>query len=315
MMKFIEVADDDNERSVKLWRYMSLTKFIDLLSGKYLYFNNIRNLMKDDPFEGAFVEHFGKHRSEPEPTLRLDHPEGEVEALRELAYQIRYKKGREINFYHVKAALNYLYINCWHRNEDESAAMWSIYSNLNEGIAITTTLARIRSSLLDDPALYGDIYGVPVRYQRYEEVPVYKPDLVPVVSYTKRPSFQHEREYRLVFAHMLEATNVGGSIRMLRNTIDCDIPRSTSSGEHYGEQVPFEQTDWTQYENFLKAAEARSKPGYPIRFDLNELICEIWISPLAQDWVVRTVERICSDYGIPVKPKKSSLLQGPDPLY
>ncbi|CAM4294911.1 hypothetical protein BAU28_19485 [Bacillus paramycoides] len=39
------------------------------------------------------------------------------------------------------------FINCWHLNEYESAAMWDLYLKSNEGIAIQTTFDKMKKSL------------------------------------------------------------------------------------------------------------------------------------------------------------------------
>jgi hypothetical protein len=41
---------------------------------------------------------------------------------------------------------NYL-VSCWHMNEHESAAMWSLYLRSNEGVCIQSTYRRLRSGL------------------------------------------------------------------------------------------------------------------------------------------------------------------------
>jgi hypothetical protein len=45
-------VSDTLEGSTTLWRYMSLDKFIDLLSMNQLYFAPLAFYMKTDPFEG-----------------------------------------------------------------------------------------------------------------------------------------------------------------------------------------------------------------------------------------------------------------------
>lgn len=40
-----------------------------------------------------------------------------------------------------------VFVNCWHLNEYESAAMWDLYLKNEEGVAIQTTFNRIKKSL------------------------------------------------------------------------------------------------------------------------------------------------------------------------
>src|SRR5208282_4088602 len=85
---------------------------------------------------------------------------------------------------------DHLYVNCWHCNPDESAAMWAVYSKTS-GVAITTTLARLQAALADAPQ---EIEIAAVHY-----VPI-SPGFAAGSPWTiKRPSFAHEREARAVF--------------------------------------------------------------------------------------------------------------------
>jgi hypothetical protein len=49
--------------------------------------------------------------------------------------------------HYYKVLVNTYLISCWHMNEQESAAMWSLYLRSNEGVCIQSTYRRLRSSL------------------------------------------------------------------------------------------------------------------------------------------------------------------------
>jgi hypothetical protein len=49
-------------------------------------------------------------------------------------------------------------INCWHRAEYESAAMWRLYADESKGIAICSTADRIRAA--DRPFRLDPSYGI-----------------------------------------------------------------------------------------------------------------------------------------------------------
>jgi len=38
----------------------------------------------------------------------------------------------------------YVFVNPWHKNEFESAAMWKLYLKSEEGVAIRTTVERLK---------------------------------------------------------------------------------------------------------------------------------------------------------------------------
>jgi hypothetical protein len=56
---------------------------------------------------------------------------------------------------HLRMAKGWTFVNCWHMNEDESPAMWKIYSTSKES-------ARLRE------ALSGDVYMGVVNYISYD---------------------------------------------------------------------------------------------------------------------------------------------------
>jgi hypothetical protein len=85
----------------------------------------------------------------------------------------------------------YVALNCWHMNQEESAAMWNIYLKSNEGVAIQSTYKRLRESLIDDE----NIYLGKVKYINYQTDIINVGNmLTPFVH--KRKSFEHEKEVR-----------------------------------------------------------------------------------------------------------------------
>jgi hypothetical protein len=87
-----------------------------------------------------------------------------------------------------------MFISCWFASEHESAAMWKLYLQSPEGIAIRTdhdtlTAALEKSSLM--------IRTTMVRYVDYDDVPIAFGNLFfPFVH--KRLSFAHETELRAI---------------------------------------------------------------------------------------------------------------------
>ncbi|WP_051303411.1 hypothetical protein [Psychromonas aquimarina] len=84
------------------------------------------------------------------------------------------------------------YVNCWHANKYESAAMWKLYAKSNEAVAIKTTYQNLINCL--PPAVEIGM----VKYHDYDAgwSPPYGS-----VSFSlamKRMSFEHEKEVRLI---------------------------------------------------------------------------------------------------------------------
>ena len=88
----------------------------------------------------------------------------------------------------------YVAINCWHINENESSAMWSLYLKSNEGISIQSTYNKFRESFskTEDNIYMGKVNYIDYEHQVIENANLYSPFLY------KRKSFEHERELRAI---------------------------------------------------------------------------------------------------------------------
>jgi hypothetical protein len=84
-------------------------------------------------------------------------------------------------------------LNSWHINEYESAAMWKLYLESDEGIAIQSTLGRLNKSLKDtkETIFIGKIKYIDYEKESIPESNQYYPFLY------KRKSFEYEKELRL----------------------------------------------------------------------------------------------------------------------
>ena len=151
-----------------VWKYLDLSKFLDLLLSQKMFMS--RSDKFEDQYEGTFSE----------PTFE------EIKRIAEnnpkfLDY---YKQHRE------KVA-----ISSWHTNEYESFAMWQIFTKNNEGLAIQSTIGRLKSALASERN-YEQFIGE-VNYIDYkkEHIP-FEDSFFPFLF--KRKSFQYEREIRIL---------------------------------------------------------------------------------------------------------------------
>ena len=86
------------------------------------------------------------------------------------------------------------FINCWHENRHESAAMWDLYARDANGIALRTTLPRLREALASNQF---SIFAGKVQYLDYAKQPVPEHNTM-LPFFFKRASFVHEQEARLI---------------------------------------------------------------------------------------------------------------------
>ena len=86
-------------------------------------------------------------------------------------------------------------ISSWHINEYESFAMWQIFTQKSEGLAIQSTVGKLQKALETD--LTFEQYIGEVNYIDYkkEYIP-FENSFFPFLF--KRKSFQYEREIRII---------------------------------------------------------------------------------------------------------------------
>lgn len=188
-----------------LWRYMSLAKYISLLSTKALHFARMDTF--DDPFEGAIG--MGKHRDEYRNRIH-EHMLGEIRRVVNMpppdGYPIRTEEERAANIsrliseYENREPLSISersYASCWHENKTESEALWKLYGGMDGlAVALRTTYGSLREGILDRH-VEGDRYEIEigrVHYIDYEDVILHHLD----APFRKRLAFEHEKEVRAI---------------------------------------------------------------------------------------------------------------------
>ncbi len=157
---------DDSDTIV--WKYLDLSKFLDLLLSQKLF------MSRSDKFEDQFEGTFSEPTFEEIKKLSKDNPEF-------LEY---YKSHREK-----------VVVSSWHINEYESFAMWQIFTQNSEGLAIQSTIGRLQNALKPEKN-YKQFIGE-VNYIDYKKEYIPFDDLFFPFLF-KRKSFQYEREVRII---------------------------------------------------------------------------------------------------------------------
>ena len=178
---------------IKFWRYMDFTKYVSMLDSNSLYFS--RADLLGDSFEG----------SSSRANLEL-RPQVYKEMIEEMSKANPVNQDAGTGWLDewsriIESGRQWLFVNSWHMNEYESAAMWRLYAKTDEAIAVQSTYARLRDCLpseidvgRQDPS---EAYIGEVQYIDYDTD--WLPEgntFYPIVH--KRKSFEHEREFRAV---------------------------------------------------------------------------------------------------------------------
>ena len=174
-----KIETPDNNQTI--WRYMDFSKYVDLMITSELHFTRADKF--EDPYDCSGMQFFNK----PDKQLPSAPPEGK-------------EWTRKVNTFGRLC----VYLNCWHMNDGESAALWELYSqNKYETIAIQTTFEKLDSEI----KLKWPRDGVRISKVKYDPenagesvdgfpgAKLFRVFGVEEIIY-KRASFEHEKELR-----------------------------------------------------------------------------------------------------------------------
>jgi len=189
---------------------MDFTKFVSLLDTRALYFTNLEKMSEFDPFEGLYTranlayDDFLQHSSFdalPEELRKQFVDKATFESYLKVLPSLRpyAKEQRRIN-----------YVNCWHKSSYESAALWKIYLKSDEGIAIQSTVDRLKESISRNEEF--EVFIGEVIYVDYNTFAIPGGNLLAPFLY-KRQSFEYEHELRALSSGMQYVIS-GGKVDM-----------------------------------------------------------------------------------------------------
>lgn len=254
---------DFDDKTQKVWQYMDIPRFISMLDKEAIYFSTSEGF--SDPFEGVLTK----------------------ASLEFLDSQLDSVSKDDLARYIPEWILNYMkdipdkcksdfFISCWHYNDCESMAMWSIYAKSNKGISIQSNLQKLEDCLLKRKCYYKNkdskneclhlpnIHIRPVEYINREKFvqDFSTPEWNLNRFFYKLKSYCYEQEVRAVIdlsSKTLSATPEN----------DCDYKKIVENGGIYVNVSP-----------------------------LNSLIEKIYVCPLAPNWVFDVVKSITGKYGV-----------------
>ena len=169
------IVDKASTPPNKMWRYMTLSRFLWLLQRKQLWLS--RADLLGDPWEMTLAGNQLQHVIERHPPPALPLGDQPTETAMERAMRI-IPQWRKTTF-----------VNCWRASEHESHALWRIYCGATEGVAIETTYEKLVASLTG-PTLVQVSYETPGEAKRTPT----REDLIT----KKRPPFDYEQEFRIL---------------------------------------------------------------------------------------------------------------------
>ena len=152
-----------------------------MLESSSLYFARADKL--SDPFEGTYSRGNALLRPIVYEEVYRDIAKESIEKLETMkADMAKWTRKRK-------------FINCWHMNDGESAAMWQLYAKSNEAIAIRSTYSRL-ATVLDEQTYLGIVNYIDFEKDWVPEDNAFYPFV------HKRKSFSHENEVRALCSIM-----------------------------------------------------------------------------------------------------------------
>jgi len=181
--------------NTKIWRYMDFTKFVDIIDRRKMFFPTVAMLQKIDPFEGSF------------PKAYIDYFNANLDDIfTPETWKTFNKESAPKDFSRARKSMSkFVAVSCWNKQDEQSAALWKIYCSTFNGIAIESTIGRLKDSLQSEErginigeVEYIDHFS-PEPSDLIPKTPVKTPDdiLYKVFTY-KGKSFNYENEVRAI---------------------------------------------------------------------------------------------------------------------
>lgn len=208
-----------------LWRYMSLDKFINLLDDEGVYFAPLKSYQDSDPFEGyppavairaMYSLSDSAYQVATDTLLMAEKIEKPWSPATEAAIAKERERlaNRPAKFRSlIDALFKGTLVSCWYYSEHQSEAMWKLYGDQGKGVAIRTTVGKLKKALqaAEGNARQKTIFMGRVRYIDYADPSITAPDcnvdghIIPLL---KRISYAHENEVRAFLSPDIDASNI-----------------------------------------------------------------------------------------------------------
>ena len=233
---------------VELWRYMDFIKFVSMLDKQALFFARSDKL--PDEFEGSY-------------------PKRNVQTSSKISSEI----SKVLN--QAKNRRRFTTLNCWHEGPYESEAMWKLYSDEKNGIAIRTNVKDLADSFscTDGRGVNGRPITMEIRKVRYidfqkDSAPRLDKSDSPYAAFLyKRSHFEYEKEVRAIVQ---------------------DLPIG----------------------DYASSADI-CEVGIYYTTDLSRLIHKVVVAPRAEDWFLELVKSLVHKYGLRIPVTRSEMVAGP----
>lgn len=209
MIKKHKYCTPPPNKEIKIWKYLNFAKFVDLLMNETLHFSRCDNF--EDNFEGAISKQATIERNDQ--INKYSQTNTSAIDSQEMWHEF---------FEKIKKTFA---ANCWHMNEQESYAMWKVYLNNQDGIAIQSNYSRLFQCLQESTE---PIY---LSVVKYDDSNLNWGNYIDRFLH-KRKNYQYEQELRAMIIKD-DLNNNGVKIKINLNLLIENIYISPSSPEWF----------------------------------------------------------------------------------
>ena len=269
---------------MNLYRIISLETFLDIVLNKRERY--VRPVTWEDTFEGYLFSKF-------------DNQEEKRKIVEYLYYDVCLKDcGKVItNIMHFDHSRKYVYGQCW-SELGESDALWRIYSYGKHSIQIQTTDEYL-NELIQQKNIRGTIRKI--EYDIVSESDLVKKQMLQSVeeecAYTpflhKRKAFEHEKEYRILIYDPQYDGITGFRTHASMNNVVNNIKQNVCDDNLVIDSI-------MKHTECIKLNNKTLNNYYINNIDLNKYIRKITINPLAEEWYVDLIKKVCLTHNLPL---------------
>jgi hypothetical protein len=257
-----------------IWKYMDLSKFMSLLSNRSLWFARLDKNWEVDPFEGkvpkvhweTLVDRISNTNFAPQFVGNGKVQLGGIreEGMAQIPRDELMSRDIELQKNHHESAIYNSYVNCWNVSPHESYHMWKLYCNHHNGIAIKSSIGRLKTSLGENKNY--SILGGLVEYLDYEKQLPRRINNYFSHIFCKSMPYSFEDEFRLCLSDFGHINDI----------VDKDAPFSFDAEE-------------------IKSNLSNYRTGYKVELDLDSLIQEVVVSPHSDPWFTDLINSILGE--------------------
>ena len=286
-------------RTKTIWRYMTMDKFMYMLSEKALYFPNIslfsdrkEGKLSDETLQQVWIKHLLDVNNTP---IKQDE---EFKKYKDFTLGDHYEINvKDIESYpHTRATFDALisefsnhlmFCNSWFKRDSESHSMWAEYGDKSPtSIAIQTTVDDLIKSIECDS---HEIHIGKVKYKDYhtDHIEGYE-------NFTSEDLTDHDNVLKLFYAPVMHKRDIYEDEHEVRAIISFEYVCNYHLGKVYTSDIPFYsdnlfKTDISFFDYSKTNLMRGIPPGIPIRTNIKKLIKTIVVSPYANDYFHKTL--------------------------